>query len=51
MLAVFQKWLFNICNECDEKATVKVNKNRYCQRCFNREFQRMMELEAKKRGI
>ncbi|NRA78298.1 MAG: hypothetical protein HRU18_08810 [Pseudoalteromonas sp.] len=46
-----RKRLFNICSQCEQTATHDVYGTRYCTIHLNAEFQRVMEAEAKKRGI
>lgn len=51
MLTKLRKWLFNICSECEQPAKCDVFGVRYCQKHVNAEFQRVMEIEAKRRDI
>ena len=46
-----RKRLFNICGECEKDAKHNVYGTRYCTIHLNSEFQRVMEAEAKRRGI
>lgn len=48
MFTKLRKWLFNICSECEQTASCDVFGVRYCQKHVNAEFQRVMEIEAKR---
>lgn len=51
MFTKLRKWLFNICSVCEQPATCDVYGGRYCQAHLNAEFQRVMDIEAKRRVI
>lgn len=51
MFTKLRKWVFNLCSECEQSATCDVYGVRYCQKHLNAEFQRVMDIEAKRRGI